>query len=45
MAEKGKLLVGPMKTQPGTQGGLGGSQVAVLPAKSTPDPLGYNKVG
>lgn len=43
MAKGGKLLVGPMATQPGKQGGLGYDNVPALPPVSVKDPLGLAK--
>lgn len=42
MAGKGKLE-GPLYTNPGSQGGLGGEPVKKLPALNPPDPLGLVK--
>lgn len=43
MAKNGKLLFGPMKTQPGSQGGLGYDNVPALPPCGPKDPLGIAK--
>ena len=39
----GSKLVGPMNTQPGSQGGLGYDKVAALPPAAPADPLGLIK--
>lgn len=43
MAKGGKLLMGPMDTQPGAQGGLGYDNVPARPPVSVKDPLGIAK--
>lgn len=40
---KQELLVGPLTTQPGTQGGLGYDKVATPPPFAPKDPLGLIK--